>query len=58
MDLLRSSRHWCLFNRSAGNQIPIGSTPTLWVTGKGKSQPVTWPINYALFKQYIDTLLK
>lgn len=41
-----------------GKAIPVPSTPTLWVTANGKSQVVKGPLNYALFKQYIDTLLK
>jgi len=40
-----------------GNQVPVPSTPTLLVTHAGKSQPVSWPLNYALFKSYIDGLL-
>jgi hypothetical protein len=41
-----------------GKAIPVPSTPTLWVTANGKSQVVKGPLNYPLFKQYIDTLLK
>jgi len=40
-----------------GAQVPVTGTPTLWVTSRGKSQAVTWPINYAFFKSYIETLL-
>jgi protein-disulfide isomerase len=40
-----------------GAQVPVAGTPTLWVTHRGKSQAVSWPMNYALFKSYIDTLL-
>lgn len=41
-----------------GKAVPVQYTPTLWVTAHGKSQAVTGPINYDLFKQYLDTLLK
>jgi protein-disulfide isomerase len=40
-----------------GKAVPVTGTPTLWVTAHGKSQAVSWPLNYILFKQYIDTLL-
>jgi protein-disulfide isomerase len=42
---------------SEGNRVPIAGTPTLWVTHAGKSQAVTWPINYTLLKSYLDALL-
>jgi protein-disulfide isomerase len=41
-----------------GAAIPVPSTPTLWVTAHGKSDIVKWPLNYELFKQYMDALLK
>jgi protein-disulfide isomerase len=40
-----------------GNLVPVSGTPTLWVTRSGKSQVVNWPINYTLFKSYLDALL-
>jgi protein-disulfide isomerase len=40
-----------------GNGVPVPSTPTLWVTANGKSQVVPGPINYELFRQYVDSLL-
>ena len=40
-----------------GKQVPVPSTPTLWVTSHGKSQALTWPLDYTLFKKYIDGLL-
>jgi hypothetical protein len=36
----------------------VPSTPTLWVTAHGKSEIVKGPINYDLFKQYLEALLK
>jgi protein-disulfide isomerase len=41
-----------------GIAVPVPSTPTLWVTARGKSEIVKGPINYELFKQYLETLLK
>jgi len=41
-----------------GKAIPVPSTPTLWVTAHGRSEVVKGPINYDLFKQYMDALLK
>jgi protein-disulfide isomerase len=41
-----------------GKTVPVMSTPTLWVTAKGKSQAVTWPMEYSLLKTYLDGLLK
>ena len=40
-----------------GKQVPVASTPTLWVTHAGRSEAVPWPMNYALFKSYLDGLL-
>jgi len=40
-----------------GAQVPVAGTPTLWVTHRGKSQAVSWPMNYSLFQSYIDGLL-
>jgi len=40
-----------------GPLVPVNGTPTLWVTHRGRSQAVSWPMNYALFKSYIDGLL-
>ena len=40
-----------------GKAIPVPSTPTLWITAQGRSQVVPGPINYDLFKKYIDSLL-
>ena len=40
-----------------GKLVPVAGTPTLWVTARGKSQAISWPINYTLFKSYVDTLL-
>lgn len=41
-----------------GRAIPVQSTPTLWVTAHGRSEAIKGPINYDLFKQYLDALLK
>jgi len=41
-----------------GKAMPVPSTPTLWVTAHGRSEIVKGPINYDLFKQYMDALLK
>ncbi|HEX3746594.1 MAG TPA: thioredoxin domain-containing protein [Bryobacteraceae bacterium] len=41
-----------------GKAIPVPSTPTLWVTAHGRSEVIKGPINYDLFKQYLDALLK
>ena len=41
-----------------GKAVPVPSTPTLWVTAHGKSEIVKGPINYDLFKQYLEALLK
>jgi protein-disulfide isomerase len=40
-----------------GGLVPVAGTPTLWVTHRGKSQAVSWPLNYTLFKSYIQALL-
>jgi len=42
----------------AEGRVIVPSTPTLWVTANGKSQVVTGPVNYDLFKQYLESLLK
>jgi hypothetical protein len=41
-----------------GKAVPVPSTPTLWVTAHGRSEILPGPVNYELFKQYIDALLK
>lgn len=41
-----------------GKAIPVPSTPTLWVTAHGRSEVIKGPVNYDLFKQYLDSLLK
>jgi protein-disulfide isomerase len=41
-----------------GIEVPVPSTPTLWITAHGKSEIVKGPINYELFKQYLEALLK
>jgi protein-disulfide isomerase len=40
-----------------GKLVPVQSTPTLWVTAHGKSQALSWPLDYTFFKKYIDGLL-
>ena len=40
-----------------GKLVPVTGTPTLWITHGGKSQVVSWPINYSLLKSYLDALL-
>jgi protein-disulfide isomerase len=40
-----------------GRLVPVTGTPTLWITHGGKSQAVSFPINYALLKSYLDALL-
>jgi protein-disulfide isomerase len=41
-----------------GKAVPVPSTPTLWVTAHGRSEIVKGPVNYDLFKQYLDALLR
>ena len=41
-----------------GKVVPVPSTPTLWVTAHGRSEIVKGPVNYDLFKQYLEALLK
>jgi len=41
-----------------GRAVPVPSTPTLWVTAHGRSEIVKGPVNYDLFKQYLEALLK
>ena len=41
-----------------GKAVPVPSTPTLWVTAHGKSEILPGPVNYELFKQYVEALLK
>jgi protein-disulfide isomerase len=41
-----------------GKTVPVTGTPTLWVTHAGKSQEISWPINYSLLKSYLDSQLK
>jgi len=43
---------------SEGKAVPVASTPTLWVTAHGRSEIVKGPVNYDLFKQYLEALLK
>jgi protein-disulfide isomerase len=40
-----------------GKAVPVPSTPSLLVTARGNSQLLSWPMNYTLFKQYIDALV-
>ena len=40
-----------------GKLVPVTGTPTLWITHGGKSQAVSFPINYSLLKSYLDALL-
>ncbi len=40
-----------------GKIVPVTGTPTLWITHGGKSQVVSFPINYSLLKSYLDALL-
>jgi protein-disulfide isomerase len=40
-----------------GKLVPVTGTPTLWITHGGKSQVVSFPINYSLLKSYLDALL-
>jgi protein-disulfide isomerase len=40
-----------------GKLVPVTGTPTLWITHGGKSQVLSWPINYSLLKSYLDALL-
>jgi protein-disulfide isomerase len=50
-------QHQIETDMAEGQQVPVGSTPTLWVTAHGKSTPVAWPLDYRFFKQYVDGLL-
>ena len=40
-----------------GTSVPVQFTPTFWVTAHGSSQPVSYPLNYDLFKQYMNSML-
>lgn len=40
-----------------GMKAPVGQTPTMFVTYKGKTQPITGAVSYPIFKRYIDMLL-
>jgi protein-disulfide isomerase len=40
-----------------GMKAPIGQTPTMLVTYKGKTQPIAGAISYPIFRRYIDMLL-
>ena len=40
-----------------GKLVPVTGTPTLWITHAGKSQMVTFPVNYSLLKSFLDALL-
>jgi protein-disulfide isomerase len=40
-----------------GKAVPVPSTPSLLVTTRGNSQLLSWPMNYTLFKQYVDGLV-
>ncbi len=40
-----------------GKLVPVTGTPTLWITHAGKSQVVTFPVNYSLLKSFLDALL-
>jgi protein-disulfide isomerase len=44
-------------DQAEGALVPVNGTPTLWVTHRGKSEAVSWPLNYPLFKSYLDALL-
>ena len=41
-----------------GRKIPLESTPTMLLTGKGKRYPITGDVRYDLLKQMIDTIVK
>ncbi|MGA3187891.1 MAG: thioredoxin domain-containing protein [Bryobacteraceae bacterium] len=43
---------------AAGQRIPLESTPTMLLTGKGKRYPITGDVRYDLLKQMIDTIVK
>jgi protein-disulfide isomerase len=40
-----------------GKQVPVASTPTLWVTAHGKSENVSGLADYGLLKKYLDAVL-
>ena len=40
-----------------GLKAPIMQTPTMLVTYKGKTQPITGAVSYPIFRRYIDMLL-
>ncbi len=41
-----------------GRAIPLESTPTMLLSGKGKRYPITGDVRYDLLKQMIDTIVK
>ena len=41
-----------------GRKIPLESTPTMLLTGKGKRYPITGDVRHDLLKQMIDTIVK
>ena len=41
-----------------GRKIPLESTPTMLLTGKGKRYPITGDVRYDLLKRMIDTIVK
>jgi protein-disulfide isomerase len=40
-----------------GQKIPVTSTPTMVITHKGRSNPVTGAVNYSILSRYLDDLL-
>ena len=42
----------------SGGKIPITSTPTMIMTGKGKRYPITGDVRYDFLKQLIDKITK
>lgn len=44
-------------DQDEGKLVAVTGTPTLRVTHAGRSRAISWPVDYRLFKSYIDTLL-
>jgi protein-disulfide isomerase len=40
-----------------GQKLPVTSTPTMVITHKGRSHPVTGAVNYSILSRYLDDLL-
>jgi len=43
---------------ASGQTIPLTSTPTMVMTGRGKRYPITGDVQYNFLKQLVDTIVK